>query len=85
MSLWRFVYTRCLDKADEIQTECQCGLTKEEAKRCFDEKVREILALILDNEYLNCTVNIHRMRAVIKVEGTHIVVAAIENTKENAA
>lgn len=81
--MWKFIYTRSLDKADEIQAACRCDLTKEEAKRCFDEKVREILALILDNEYMNCTVNIHRMRAVIKVEGTRIVVAAIENTKEN--
>lgn len=84
MNLWRFVYTKCLDKADEIETACRPGLTKEEAKECFDNKVMELMAMVLDNEYLNCTVNIHKMKAIFTIEGTRYVVAAMENTKENA-
>lgn len=82
--MWRYVYTRCLEKADDIKTECQCGLDKESAKKNFDGKVREILANALDNEYLHCTMNIHNMRAVIQIEGVCHVVAAMENIRENA-
>lgn len=76
--MYRFVYTRCLEKADDVQTACYTGLTREEAKRCFDDKMREVLAQVLDNEYLNCTMNIHKMKAVIKEEGVRHVVAVIE-------
>ena len=83
--MWQCVYTKCLDKADEILAVCRCGLDKEEAKRYFDEKVREILAHVLDNEYLHCTMNIHNMRAVIQVEGIrHVVAVVMENARENA-
>jgi hypothetical protein len=85
MNLWRYVYTKSLDKADDVRTECRPGLTKEEAKQCFDDKVMELMALVLDNEFLECTVNLHRMRAVITIEGERHVVAAMENTKENAS
>lgn len=84
MNLWRYVYTKSLDKADDVRAECRPGLTKEEAKECFDNKVMELMAAVLDNEYLNCTINIHKMKAIITIEGTRHVVAAIENTKENA-
>lgn len=83
-AMWRFVYTRCLEKADDIETECQCGLDMESAKKNFDAKVKEILAQVLDNEYLHCTMDIHNMRAIIQVESVRHVVAAMENTKENA-
>ena len=82
--MYRFVYTKSLDKADDIQAACRTGLSKEEAKECFDNKVMELIAVVLGNEYLNFTVNIHKMKAIITIEGTRHVVAAIENTKENA-
>ena len=82
--MWRYVYTRCLEKADDIKTECQCGLDKESAKNNFNAKVKEILEYVLDNEYLHCTINIHNMKAVIQVEGVRHVVAAMENIQENA-
>lgn len=85
MNLWRFVYTKSLDKADDIKAACRTGLTKEEAKECFDNKVMELMAMVLDNELLNCTMNIHNMKAVIQVEGVRHVVAAMENTVENAS
>lgn len=83
-AIWQFVYTRCLDKADGIETECQCGLDMESAKKNFDAKVKEILAQVLDNENLHGTMDIHNMRAVIQVEGVRHVVAAMVNTEENA-
>lgn len=82
--MWRFVYTRCLEKADDIKTACQCGLDKVTAKESFNRKMREILEQVLDNEYLHCTINIHNMKAVIQVEDVRHVVAAMENTQENA-
>ena len=82
--MWRFVYTRCLEKADDIQTACRCGLSKDEAKMCFDKMVMEITARVLANEHLNFTMNIHNMKAVIQEEDVRHIVAAMENSKENA-
>ena len=49
MQLYRFVYTKSLDKADDIVASCRPGLTKEEAKECFGSKVMELMARVLDN------------------------------------
>ena len=83
MNTWRFVYTKSLDKVDDIKAACRAGLSKEEAKECFDDKVMELMEEVLGNEFLNCTVNIHNMKAIFTIEDTRHVVAAIENTKEN--
>ena len=77
--MWRFVYTKSLDKADEIETACRPGLNKDEAKMCFDKQVIEIISQVLANELLNCTMNIHNMKAIIQVEGVRHIVAAEEN------
>lgn len=77
--MYGFIYSKCLDRADSIETFCRQGLTKEAAKEYFDDKIKELMTMILDNEHLNCTISIHRYKAVFSIEGTRHVVAVIKD------
>ena len=73
---WRFVYAECLDKADDMRTECITGISPEKAKDLFAEKVRGLMSKALSNELLAVSASIHKWRALFTFESRrHMVVA----------
>lgn len=77
--LYRYVYTKCLDRADEVETEVKCTLTCDEARRRFGDKVMELVALSLDNPFVESNINIHNNKAVIRIMDTKYTITAEED------
>lgn len=77
--MFRYVFTKCLDKADEVKTEVKHDLTYDEAQRRFCDKVMELVALSLDNPFVESNVNIHNNKAVIRIMDTKYTITAEED------
>ena len=77
--MYDVIYTKSRDNADEIvaktwsfeKHEDACVLFKEHVKRLYDEA--------LDNQFLNFKLSLHNYRAMVKIEGTHYVVALVKD------
>lgn len=81
--MMQFIYTKCLEKADDVQVEVKSNLSVAEANRLFYAKVHEIIEEGLDNESLQVQANIHNNRAVIQLESVrHIVVIKQEEASK---
>lgn len=73
--MYRLIYTQCLEKAEDIKAHATTYASHAFARLAFTEKVREVLAEVLNNEFLHGKADIHGDRAVISVESVRHVVA----------
>ena len=73
--MMQYIYTKCLEKADDVQVEVKSNLSVAEANRMFYAKVHELIEEGLDNECLQVKADIHLNKALVKIEGVHHVVA----------
>ena len=73
--MMQYIYTKCLEKADDVQVEVKSNLSVAEANRMFYAKVHELIEEGLDNECLQVKADIHLNKAVVQMESVrHIVV-----------
>lgn len=81
--MMQYIYTKCLEKADDVQVEVRNNLSVAEANRLFYAKVHELIEEGLDNEFLQVKADIHNNRAVIQLESVrHIVVIKQEEASK---
>lgn len=72
---YMLIYTKCLDKAEDMETLARPYVSYEKCKHDFDEMVREKVNGWLGNGLLHGSLDISGNRALIKDEGIRIVIA----------
>ncbi|MGN0130703.1 MAG: hypothetical protein ACI4CE_07445 [Methanomethylophilus alvi] len=76
MDNYTFVHTRCLDGDLKGTTvEVRSGLSKADAEGCFRDTVKTLSDEIVNNEFLDGKVYIHKFKAHVRIEDEHHVVA----------
>lgn len=76
--MYKVVYTKTLDDADEIVAQVFEHEKLQDAINSFNENVKHIVKLAFDNEYFNCKMSMHKHKALIKIENTHYCLAIVE-------
>lgn len=77
--MYKMIYTKSLDNADEIIAESWEYQKKEDAIELFNERVFSLIKKMLNNEFMHVNINMHRYRALIKVEGEHHCFAVVND------
>ena len=77
--MYKMIYTRTLDNADEIIAESWEYQKKEDAIEMFNERVSNLMKTMLNNEFMHVDMNMHKHRALIKVESVHHCFAVVDD------
>jgi len=80
----KVIYTKTLSNADDVIAESFEYADKKDAIALFKERVNKLVNEILDNEFLNAKISIHKHVALIKIENTHHCISVVDdwNNKE---
>ena len=77
--MYKVVYTKTLDNADDLEAESWEYESKDLALTLFNERVNKLLAEILENEFLRAKISIHGHKALFKIESTHYCIAVVDD------
>ena len=77
--MYKVVYTKTLDRADEVVAESWEYENKDLAINLFNERVNMLMKEILDNEYYQAKISIHKHKALIRIESTHYCIAVVDD------
>ena len=77
--MYNVVYTKSLEYADDIETRVWEYETLDLAINLFNEQVNKLVAEILENEFLQAKISIHRHKALIRIEGTHYCISIVDD------
>ena len=77
--MYKMIYTRTLDNADEIIAESWEFQKKEDAIVLFNDSVSRLLKETFNNEFVHVDMNMHKHRALIKVESVHHCFAVVDD------
>lgn len=77
--MYKVVYTKSLEYADDIETRVWEYENLDLAIELFNEQVNKLVAEVLENEFLNANISIHRHKALIRIEGTHYCIAVVKS------
>lgn len=77
--MYKMIYTRTLDSADEIIAESWEYQKKEDAIALFNERVSNLITKMLNNEFMYVNMNMHKHKALIKVESVHHCFAVVDD------
>ena len=77
--MYKVVYTKTLDNADDIVAESWEYEDKDLAIALFNERMNKLLAEILDNGFFNAKISIHGHRALVQIESTHYCIAVVDD------
>lgn len=77
--MYNVVYAKSLEYADDIETRVWEYETLDLAINLFNEQVNKLVAEILENEFLQAKISIHRHKALVRIEGTHYCIAIVDD------
>lgn len=77
--MYKVVYTKTLDNANDIVAESWEYEDKDLAIALFNERMNKLLAEILDNGFFNAKISICCHRALVKIESTHYCIAVVDD------
>ena len=77
--MFNVVYTKSLEHADDIETRVWEYENLDLAIELFNEQVNKLVAEVLENKFLHANINIHRHKALIRIEGTHYCIAIVDD------
>lgn len=76
--MYNVVYTKFIENADDIETKVWEYGNLNLAIELFNEQVNKLVAEVLENKFLHANINIHRHKALIRIEGTHYCIAIVD-------
>ena len=76
--MYNVVYAKSLEYADDIETRVWEYETLDLAINLFNEQVNKLVAEILENEFLQAKISIHRHKALVQIEGTHYCISIVD-------
>ena len=77
--MYNVVYAKSLEYADDIETRVWEYETLDLAINLFNEQVNKLVAEILENEFLQAKISIHRHKALVRIEGTHYCISIVDD------
>ena len=77
--MYNVVYTKSLEHADDIETKVWEYENLNLAIELFNEQVNKLVAEVLENKFSHANINIHRHKALIRIEGTHYCIAIVDD------
>ena len=77
--MYNVVYTKSLEHADDIETRVWEYENLDLAIKLFNDQVNELVAEVLENEFLHANISIYRHKALIRIEGTHYCIAIVDD------
>lgn len=77
--MFKVIYTKTLENADEVVAESWEYENKDLAINLFNERVNKLIEMILGNEYLNTKISIHKHKALFRIESTHYCIAVVDD------
>lgn len=80
---YKVIYTKSLDNANEVVAESWECKTKDLAINLFNERVNKLMKEILDNEYYQAKISIHKHKALIRLESTHHCLAIVDDMNKS--
>lgn len=80
VEMHKLVSTKVRDNADDIEAESLDFDSHEDAVSMFKIKVQDVMDKILENEFLDSKISIHKNKAAIKIEGTRYCIAVVEES-----
>lgn len=76
--MYKVVYTKSLENADDIETRLWEYENLDLAINLFNEQVHKLVAEVLENEFLQAKISIHRHKALVCIESTHYCIAIVD-------
>ena len=77
--MYKVVYTKSLEYADDIETRLWEYENLDSAVNLFNDQVNKLVAEVLENEFLQAKISIHKHKALIRIEGTHYCIAIVKS------
>jgi len=77
--MFKVIYTKTLDNADDIVAESWEYENLNLAIKLFNERVNKLVAEVLKNEFLKTKISIHRHKALIHIEDCHYCIAVVDD------
>ena len=77
--MYNVVYTKSLEHADDIETRLWEYEKLDSAVNLFNDQVNKLVAEVLENEFLQAKISIHKHKALIRIEGTHYCIAIVDD------
>ena len=82
--MYKGVYTKTRDHADEVVAESYEFSKIEDAARMFNERISQLFSKALDNHLLHTSISLHGRRALIKIEDAHHCLAVVDDLNNPA-
>lgn len=77
--MYKVVYTKSLEYADDIETRVWEYENLDSAVNLFNDQVNKLVAEVLENEFLQAKISIHKHKALIRIESTHYCIAVVKS------
>ena len=77
--MYKVVYTKSLEYADDIETRVWEYENLDSAVNLFNDQVNKHVAEVLENEFLQAKISIHKHKALIRIESTHYCIAVVKS------
>lgn len=77
LAMCKVIYTKSCDNADEMKVEEHSFDMLDKAISYFNDTVKSIVDVALNNEFLDVKMSMHKHKALIKIESEHHCVALI--------
>ena len=77
--MYKVVYTKSLEYADDIETRLWEYENLDSAVNLFNDQVNKLVAEVLENEFLQAKISIHKHKALIRIESTHYCIAIVKS------
>ena len=77
--MYKVVYTKSLEHADDIETRLWEYENLDSAVNLFNDQVNKLVAEVLENEFLQAKISIHKHKALIRIESTHYCIAIVKS------
>ena len=77
--MFKVIFTKTLENADEVVAESWEYDNKDLAINLFNERVNKLMKEILDNEYYQAKISIHKHKALFHIESTHYCIAVVDD------
>ena len=77
--MYKMIYTRTLDHADDIVAESWEYEKKEDAVALFYERLAKVWKEITNNEFLHTEISVYGHKAFVKIQSEHHCFAVVDD------